>query len=82
MDLEVSMAGQDIVYRVIDDPEEGPFKDERCEWASKLETRAREVFGRDSNRVVFRYYDQGIRLSVDHASKASVMQAIRSRASL
>jgi len=49
MDLEVSVNGQDVVCRVIEDPEGGPYKDARCEWASKLETRAREVFGRDPN---------------------------------
>jgi hypothetical protein len=77
MDLEVTVNGQDVVCRVIEDPEEGPAKDDRCEWASKLETRAREVFGKDPNRIVFRYYNQGIRLSVDNSSKAAVMQAIR-----
>lgn len=77
MDLEVTVNGQDVVCRMIEDPEEGPDNDARCEWASKLETRAREVFGKDPNRIVFRYYNQGIRLSVDHASKAAVMQAIR-----
>ena len=77
MDLEVSVNGQDVAYRMVEDPEGGPHKDARCEWASKLETRAREVFGRDPDRIVFRYYNQGIRLSVDRSSKVAVMQAIR-----
>lgn len=77
MDLEVAIDGQDVMCGVIEDPDGAPDKDARCEWASKLETRAREVFGRDPDRIVFRYYNEGIRLSVDHASKAAVMQAIR-----
>ena len=77
MDFEVTMDGQDVAYRAIDDPEGGPARDPRCVWASKLETRAREVYGKDPDRVVFRYYNRGIRLAVDKTSKAAVMQAIK-----
>jgi hypothetical protein len=77
MDLEVAVDGQDVVYRKIEDPQGGPTQDARCEWASKIESRAREVFGRDPNRIVFRYLNDGIRLSVDSSSKLAIMEAIR-----
>ena len=77
MDFEYTVNGQDQIVKSIEDPQGDPFSDVRVEWATKLESRAREVFGSDPDRIVFRYYSDGIRLAVDSKSKIAVAQAIR-----
>ena len=77
MDLEVVVDGEDVEFRSIDG-ENGDGQDPRFEWALRIETRAREIYGGDPSRITFRFDGkEGIRLLADRDSKVCVMRAIR-----
>lgn len=51
--------------------------DPKCQWAAKVEERAREIFKGSPDRIVFHYTKDGIKVLSDGESKASVMSAVR-----
>ncbi|MDG6987798.1 MAG: hypothetical protein JRN21_00530 [Nitrososphaerota archaeon] len=73
MDLE-AVVGDRVGFRKT--MGDGPG-DPRCQWAAKVEERAREIYKGPPDRIVFHYAEDGIRLLTDGESKVSLLIAVR-----
>lgn len=51
MELEIAVDGEDVDLRRISEGQGPPAQDARCDWALRIETRARELLGSDPKQV-------------------------------